>query len=153
MGTKAKKIYSYNSEHGNIVVWEQGNLRWMTFGDVVQTVIDLSNPTQLVGPFNQAMLASLLFIDGPSRVLLVGMGGGAIPRHFHNLDADVVGDVVEWSEVVADIAKKFFEFPGESEGWSTYILDARDYIKSTTHNYGMIIIDVAEGAQTPMAFT
>ena len=147
--TEARKIYTHNSENESIVVWEQGKLRWMSFDEIMQTVINLSNPTQLVAPFSRAMFASLLFVDTPRRVLLVGMGGGAIARHFHNLDANVMGDVVEWSDDVVRIAKTFFEFPGEDNGWKTYISDARNYIKSTTNKYEMIMVDVAERSQTP----
>ena len=102
----AKKIYKHHSKNENIEVWEIGRQRWLTFGKEVQSIIDLDKPGQLPAPFSRAMLASLMFVESPLSVLLIGMGGGSIARYFHNRDVNIKGDVIEWSAAVIDIARK-----------------------------------------------
>ena len=120
----------------------------MTFGKEVQSIIDLDEPGQLPAPFSRAMLASLMFVETPQRVLLIGMGGGSIARYFHNRDVSIKGDVIERSAVVIDIARKFFDFP-EGSGWKVIHSDARDYLKTTNCEYEMILVDISEDNRAP----
>ena len=147
--TKAKKIYTHYSNNENIEVWEIGRHRWMTFGKEVQSIIDLDEPGQLPAPFSRAMLASLMFVETPVSVLLIGMGGGSIARYFHNRDVNIKGDVIEWSATVVDIARKFFDFPDEGKGWKIFNSDARDYLKTTNCEYEMILVDISEDNRAP----
>ena len=65
----------------NISVYQQRDLRWLSFGDdIVQSVIDTSNPHKPVLPYLQAMAAMLAFSQRNRPVLNLGFGGGALVR-------------------------------------------------------------------------
>jgi len=150
MNLPGSLIHEKNTGKQTLQVYQQGNLRWLDFGDgAIQTLIDLEDASRLPSPVSRAMLAALLFIDEPEKVLLLGTGGGAIGRYFHNRCPTIMGDAVECSQAVADIAQGFFEFPDKSSGWRLIIADARDYIQAVDQQYNLIVLDIAEGLLTP----
>lgn len=125
-------------------------MRWLDFGDgVIQTVIDIDDPKALPSPVNRAMLASLMFVETPGRVLLAGVGGGAIARYFQARFGDIEGVAVECSELVASIARRFFAFPDESSQWELVVSDIKDYLGKTRNPFDLILVDIAEGQFTP----
>ena len=148
--TEASLIFTTETEDKTIEVWEQGSRRWLEFGDrVIQTEIDLDDPRKLSLLTYRAMMAVLIFIPEPARVLLVGTGGGSIARYIQQRCPDTRGDAIECSEAVAEVARCYFEFPTESQGWRLLIGDARDYIKTASDEYDLIVVDIAEGLVTP----
>ena len=47
----------------------------------VQTRLSLTEPDALLVPYTRTMMGFRLFVPAPARVLLIGLGGGAIARH------------------------------------------------------------------------
>jgi spermidine synthase len=134
----------------NIDVFEKDNLRWLSFGDEgIQSIIDLDDPGSLHSPVYRAMLAVLLFIPTPERVLLLGTGGGVLARYFHHRQTAIHGIAVEISSAIVDIARQFFEFPTLDQGWQTVISDAQDYICQSKQHYDLIVLDIADHGSSP----
>jgi len=134
----------------NFDVFEKDNLRWLSFGDgCIQSIIDLEDPGSLYSPVYRAMLAVLFFTPTPERVLLLGTGGGALARYFHHRQTAIHGDAVEISSVIAEIARQFFEFPSQGQGWRTVISDAQEYIYQSKQRYDLIFLDIAEKESSP----
>jgi spermidine synthase len=131
-------------------VFEKDNLRWLSFGDnSIQSIIDLDDPGSLHSPVYRAMLAVLFFTPTPERVLLLGTGGGVLARYFHHRQTTIQGDAVEISGVVAEIARQFFDFPAQDQGWRTVISDAQEYIYQSEQHYDLIFLDIAEEELSP----
>ena len=139
------------TESGQVITVRQAQgLRWLDFGDGgVQSVIDTKAPDRLVSPLNQAMLAGLLFVPSPRRTLLLGTGGGAIARFLSRRAPDCHGDAVEQSAAVVDIARRFFDFPDASSGWTLHIAKVQHFITHSQQNYDLIVLDIAENQHTP----
>jgi spermidine synthase len=130
-------------------VWQQGSIRRLDFDDtVLQTEIELANPERLVSTLNHYLLAGCLFVEQPQRILLAGTGGGAIARYFAHHFNETIGDAVEISSVVCDIAKRFFEFP-QTDNWQLHQQDIKQYIAGCDHVYDLIVVDIAEHQLTP----
>ncbi len=80
---------------GFVSVWQQERLRWLDFGyGAVQSIIDLDHPDQLISPVYHAMLAPMLFVPIPKRILLLGVVGGALARYFNHRFLAVQGEAV-----------------------------------------------------------
>lgn len=143
-------VFEQQSVEGEVVqVWQQYDRRWLDFNDgLIQSEIILNNPEILPLPLNRAMLAGILFANIPKRVLLAGTGGGATARYFANCFPKVVGDAVEKSECVSDIAQHYFEFP-MGNNWQIHTEDIVDYVQHCPHKYDLIIIDIAVNQKTP----
>lgn len=131
-------------------VYEQGQRRWLSFGDDgVQSIIDLVDTDVLISPVCRAMLAVLLFVPVPRRVLLLGAGGATLARYFQHRKAAIEGDCVEVSSAVVEIADKYFECPGESQGWHMIVADVREYIKQCQRHYDLVFLDIGDEGASP----
>jgi len=68
---------------------------------------------------------------GASRVLVVGLGGGSVPREFRAVytDRDMRVDVVEVDPLVARMAHKYFSHTLDGHGVRTFVTDGRQFIR------------------------
>ena len=142
-------IFHQQAGDEEIRVWQQDDRRWLDFNDgLVQSEIILNNPELLPLPLNRAMLAGMLFVDMPKRVLLAGMGGGSIARYFSGCFPDVMGEAVEKSDLVTEIAQDLFDFPID-KNWQIVRDDFADYVQHCLYKYDLIVIDIALKQETP----
>jgi len=143
-------IYTLHEGDRRLEVHQKDNKRWLEFGDgIIQSIIDVQNPAHLPSTANRAMLACLLFIDTPKQMLLLGTGGGAIARHCHNCEPTIRGYAVEQSAGILQLARDYFDFPGQQQGWQCRIGDVREYFVQDTNHYDLIILDIADPTLTP----
>ena len=128
-----------------IRIRRDGNVRAMTFvrdngQEAVQSRIDLTAPHNLVSPYARSMFASYLYQPHPRRVLIVGLGGGAMVRFLAHHEPDVRIDAVEIDPVVVRLAGEYF---GVRSGGSVQVhtADAVKFVESTTDRYDLILMD------------
>lgn len=147
---EAELIYSITEDDRPIKVWQTSDLRWLEFGDdLIQTEIDLTRPDYLPESFNRAMLSGALFRgETPQKVLLAGTGGGSTARYFSHRFPDVMGDAVDYSSLVLDIARRFFECPYQGN-WQLIEADIREYVQESQTHYDLIVMDIAIGQTSP----
>lgn len=131
-----------------VEVWQEGNQRWLSINSIEQSRIDIVNLDKLVSPVQQAYLASLLFTESPGKVLCCGLGGGAIARYLYHIDPELKGEAVEKDSLIADLSKRYFNFPGKN--WSIIIDDIRQW---QGFDYDLIIADIAENKLMPAWLT
>lgn len=150
MATEPLLIY-HCRDHGLVrKVYEQGQRRWLSFGDEgVQSIIDLEDAAVLVSPVCRAMLAVLLFIPAPRQALLLGAGGATLARYLQNHRAAIQGDCVEVSSAVAEIADKYFQCPGKNQGWRMIVADAREHIEQCQRYYDLVFLDIGDEGVSP----
>ncbi|HHO60040.1 MAG TPA: hypothetical protein ENJ64_07325 [Thiotrichales bacterium] len=144
----ARQLVRQPTRHGPVEVWQQQSLRWLTLEGIEQTRIDLAQPKQLASALSRALLTALLFVEPPQRLLLAGLGGGAIARYLHAIDPAIHGDAVEICTSIATLAQEYFEFP--SRNWRLTVEDIRRWCGD---GYNWIISDIAEGALSPAWLT
>lgn len=140
-----RKLLFQEAAHGGLVeVWQKRNTRFLTINSVVQSCLNVEQPAQLASPLYNAFLAALLFIESPKKVLLAGLGGGALANYLHHLMPEIQGEAVEINETVAAVAKRYFDFP-ETQ-WDISIKDIRQWSGS---DYDLMFLDIAENDLTP----
>ena len=133
------------SAYSRIRVRSDGDVRALTFvrdnGDeVVQSRVRLTEPHTLVAPYARAMFASYLYAPSPRRVLVVGLGGGAMVRFLAHHEPHVRIDAVEIDPAVVRLADKFF---GVRSGGNVRVhtADAVTFVQSTPERYDLILMD------------
>lgn len=137
-------IHSTRSEFSEIRVREQGSLRSLYFVEpgleVRQTSIDLNDPGRLVVPYTRTMFASLLFKRPQDRVLVVGLGGGAMVRFLQTHFPRTRVDAVEIDPEVVRIARDYF---GTRAGGNVRIFteDAFRFLDRNHGKYDAIYMD------------
>ena len=109
--------------------------------EVVQSMVNCKKPYDLLlRLLPAAMFASYLFRPRPQRVLIVGLGGGAMVHFLKHYDADVKVDALEIDPVVVQVADRYFDV--RSEGNVNVITaDGIQYLEHTDKRYDVIYMD------------
>lgn len=143
--SRSKVEADHHSEYSHIRVRRSGNVRTLVFvqengKETVESRLDLEKPHVLRSSYARVMFASYLFQPNPQRVLIVGLGGGAMVHFLSHHEPDVAVDVVEIDPVVVRLADEFFDV---RSGGNVNILttDAFDYLQGTEQNYDVIYMD------------
>jgi spermidine synthase len=133
------------SAYSRIRVRRDGDVRALTFvrdngQEAVQSRINLAAPHTLMSPYARGMFASYLYQPQPRRVLIVGLGGGAMV-HFltlHEPQAQI--DAVEIDPAVVRLAGEYF---GVRSGGNVRVhtADAVAFIETTVERYDLILMD------------
>lgn len=133
------------SAFSRIRVRRDGDIRALTFvrdngQEAVQSRVDLAAPGTLLSPYAHGMFASYLYQPQPRRVLIVGLGGGAMVRFLTHHEPQVQIDAVEIDPVVVRLADQFF---GVRSGGNVHVhtADAMAFVDSTTERYDLILMD------------
>lgn len=133
------------SAYSRIRVRRDGDVRALTFvrdngQEVVQSRVSLTAPHTLVSSYARSMFASYLYQPHPRRVLIVGLGGGAMVRFLTHYEPQVQIDAVEIDPVVVRLADEYF---GVRSGGNVRVqtADAITFIESTVDRYDVILMD------------
>ena len=156
-----KLIYEKKSKYHHIMVYEDGHIRTLRLGrgpdDGKQSRIDLLDPDYLLLEYTRLIFAALLINDKPLKILIIGLGGGSIPRAFNRHIPDAEIDVVDIDPDVVEVAEKYFFFdPGENI--KVHIDDGRTFIreaaqKNPVNKYDVVIMDAFNSSSIPRHLT
>ena len=133
------------SAYSRIRIRNDGEVRAMTFvrdngQEVIQSRINLRAPHTLVSPYARGMFASYLYHPQPRRVLIVGLGGGAMVRFLTHHEPQVEIDAVEIDPAVVRLAGEYF---GVREGGNVRVhtADAVKFVEASAEHYDLILMD------------
>lgn len=141
-------LVSFASQwNGRVHVKQRGRVRSLYLGrrmDIVHTRLDLDHPTNLISPYQKCLLAGLgLFPKGGDeirRVAMIGLGGGAITRFFHEKRPSWVFHSVEIDPVVVAVARTYFGVK-DTPGYRSYAMDGRRFLEEARVPYDLVILD------------
>ena len=140
------------SPYNDIFVIERENLREMWFQGngrcYLQTRIDLDRPGELALVYTRLLLAPLMWNPNPSRILMIGLGGGVVPRFMNEVYPDMQIDVVEVDPRVTELARTYFDFK-DSPRLQVIEDDGRAFIKQCNRKYDMVFLDAFKGGSVP----
>jgi len=155
-------IYSKNSLYHRIAVYENYNYRNLSFGgntrdDVSQSCIDLEDLDFHVLEYTGIIFAGLLLNSNPQSGLIIGLGGGVIPREMRRSFPNMEINVIEIDPEVKRVAQDFFYFETD-EKMQVTILDGRVFVrrqaaKKPKQSYDMIILDAFNDEYIPFHLT
>ena len=123
----ARVLFRRDTRYHRLAVTERGNLRELRFGSSYQSGIDVSDPDRAVYDYTEFFDLPLAYNPDARDYLLLGLGGGTIPRHLLRAFPALRMDVVELDPVVAEVARRFFELP-EDPRLRVAISDARTWL-------------------------
>jgi spermidine synthase len=133
------------SDFSHIRIRRDGNLRSLMFvrdngQEVIETLIDIKQPHRLKLEYTQYMFLSYALKARHQRVLIVGLGGGAMVHFLTRYDPQVKVDVVEIDPAVVQVAEEFFGI--RSQGNVNIITaDAFKYLAESQIPYDVIYMD------------
>jgi spermidine synthase len=137
--------YRVKSEYSSVRVRKSGSVRTLSFvrdnGDeVIESMVNLDKPHQLLVSYTRFMFLSYLIRPKQEKVLIVGLGGGAMVHFLQHYDPKVKVDVVEIDPVIVKIADTYF---GVRTAGNVNIItkDAFALLKKTDAQYDVIYMD------------
>lgn len=155
-GLKAQElVHSEKSLYRQVLVYEDSATRCMCFtvrcSTGRQTCIYPNNVDHLALTYSEMMLASLYLQPRPRSVLIVGLGGGVLPRTLAKLVPGVNIEVVEIDPAVTRVAEKYFEF---KQGPNIKVIEAdgRVYVKRAVREkktYDIVMLDAFDHEYIP----
>jgi spermidine synthase len=148
-------VHSEKSLYREVFVYEDGNTRCLCFTRLCaigrQTCIDLKQPNRLVFEYTHMMLGALFLKPEPHSILIIGLGGGTLPRTLEKLLPDADIDVVEIDPAVVAVAQQYFGF-GPDEHVHLTVQDGRAYVRQAlrgSKRYELIMLDAYEHQYIP----
>jgi len=124
---------------------EQDGIRFLHFGSPwVQGAMRLSDPVSLELAYVKDMMAWLLFLEPPPRILQLGLGAAALTKFCHRHCPDTEITVVEVSRVVIEAAHLWFKLPLPDERLAIVRADAGVYLARprVKGRFGVVQVDL-----------
>lgn len=106
----------------------------------LQTQLNLAQPHVLLLPYSRTMFASYLFVPEPSRVLIVGLGGGSMVRYLERRDPALQIDAIDIDPEMLGIADRYFG-TRPSERVRLWVADGYELIRTSADLYDVIYMD------------
>ncbi len=150
-------IHKKNSLYHHIFVYQRGPVVTLQFGKrrlvQMQSQVNLSNLREHVLEYTRLAFCGLLYEPEPKRMLVLGLGGGVIPREMHHYLPALEIDVVEIDPEIVLIAKRFFGFR-EDEKLRVHTDDGRMFVKKQLRRdpvpkYDIVILDAFNSDYIP----
>jgi spermidine synthase len=152
--TAAVELHTERSLYRNIVVVEDDGVRCMKFGRNAggrQTCQSLAEPDRMVFDYTRMMMAALYLNPSPQRMLIIGVGGGTLPRALQKIFPAAKIDAVEIDPAVVRVAGKYFGFaPGPRT--EVFEEDGRVFAKRMVKQgvrYDLVMLDAFDHEYIP----
>ena len=139
----ARLVQRVQRDGAAIEVYEDHRYRWLQNDNgTLQSLMDRRSPERLVLPYTAAMMAGLLFVDGPPTVLMLGLGGASQVRFLRRHFADTRITAWESDPDVIAIARRHFCLSSEDEAICIINEDARHGIAADGSSTNLILMDL-----------
>ena len=141
-------VFQTRSQYHRISVVEKGGRRFLKFGHLPQTAIDIENGFSSCLPYVNYLHLPLAINPEGKKALLIGLGGGALPKRMWRDYPELEIEVVEIDPVVVEVARSYFGLPQDPRLTVT-VGDGRDYVASTGKVFDYVIIDAFRSESVP----
>lgn len=150
-----KLLHSERSLYREVLVYEGDDERCMCFTRQCrigrQTCMNMGDPDRFVMNYPQMMMSALYLNPQPRSILIIGLGGGSLPRALARLLPESKIDVVEIDPAVVSVAKQYFDFKPRA-GLNVIEMDGRVYVKRAIReqrHYDLIMLDAFDHEYIP----
>ena len=117
---------------------EEGGVRYLHFGtEWVQGAMRLSKPDHIELEYAQQMMAWLLFLETPERIVQLGLGTGSLTKFAHRFLKRAQVEAVELNPAVVIAARTMFSLPADDARLTVRETDAWEFVNDRA-NHGTI---------------
>ncbi len=148
-----KLLYDKESLYHRVIVEEENHIRYLRFdNEAIQSAVSVKDPSELVLRYTNYVHLAFLFQPDPRQILVIGLGGGTLPRKWHQDYPQAHIDAVELDPQVIKVAKEFFFFR-EDQRLRAIAQDGRIFVQRTSTSYDLIFVDAYLGSRIPFHLT
>jgi spermidine synthase len=136
----AKTILQKETFYHRIRIEEDDEARYMYFDRTLQSAMNLKDPTALRLIYSRYTSLGFAFRPDAKKMLIIGVGGGSIPKKVQKEFPNMEIDAVEIDPEVIKIAKDHFNIK-EGKNLRLHALDGRLFLTRTQNQYDIILLD------------
>lgn len=135
-----------DTRHDEVNISETDGVRALHLGSsTVQSAMRLSDPFALELDYTRYMLAFLLFTQPPQELLMIGLGGGSLPKYLHHQLPQVHTTVIEINPHVVNAARHYFYLPEDDDRLNVILEDGAAWVAGRQSVADVIMIDGFDG--------
>lgn len=147
-------IYERETLYNNLSVvdgWD--GLRYLLFNETEQSAMSHIDTSRHIWPYTYLMTAAAdHYRPKAKRELLIGLGGGTIPKYTYDKRPNVKMDTVEIDPAVVNIAKEYF-YLKDNDRIRNYADDGRVFLQNKKDLYDVVLIDAYNRQSIPYHLT
>ncbi len=145
-------LFKQDTLYHRITVTESDGVRWLRFDKSRQSAIDTRDGYQSIIRYPDYLHLALAANPEAERVLVLGLGGGAVTKRMWRDYPEMRIDSVEIDPVVVDVAERYFGLPNDKR-LRIDVMDARRYVQETEERYDIVIVDAYYADALPFHLT
>lgn len=147
---EARLLQRVRHPGATVEVYEDDGHRWLQNGNgTLQSLMDRRAPERLVLPYTARMMAALLFMDAPEKILMLGLGGASHARFLHHHYPEARISAFEAHPQIIALARRYFHLPGEAQGLRVINADVGAGFDATDGSADLILLDVFDAQGLP----
>jgi spermidine synthase len=134
------------SASGEVQTSEQDGVRYLHLGtDTIQSAMRMDDPHELVLSYTRSMLAFLLFVPEPRRIVNIGLGGGSLAKWIHRNLAGAQQVVLEINAGVIACARQHFRLPPDDRRLRVLQADGAAWVAQHPDCCDVVLVDGYDG--------
>lgn len=139
---RMRKVHRSADAETSVDVSEVDGVRNLHIGNAtVQSAMRLRTPFELELRYTRAMMTYMLFNAEAADVLVLGLGGGSVPKYIHYHLPRVKVRAVEIDPRVIRIARSHFETPEDDERFCIIEGDGAQYLREHPATTQVLMLD------------
>ena len=135
-----KTLLQKDTFYHRIRIEEDEEARYMYFDRTLQSAMNLKDPTALRLIYSRYTSLGLTFRPDAKKMLIIGLGGGSIPKKIQKEFPRMEIDAVEIDPEVIKMAKDYFNVK-ENHLLRLHAQDGRLFMTRTKNQYDIILLD------------
>lgn len=113
----------------------------------IMSRIDILNPLNLLGIYTQAMTLALLWTENPTRIYILGFGGGRLGMFFYHYFPKVIIESTEIDSDVVEISQKYFGIHFDNR-MKVSTEDGKLFLQQSKEKFDIIFLDAYDNSGT-----
>jgi spermidine synthase len=145
-------LFREDTQYHRVTVTEDDDARHLRFDRSHQTAVALDDPYESLIRYPDYLHLALAAKPDAERVLVLGLGGGAVTQRMWRDYPEVRIDSVEIDPVVVDVSRHYFGLT-EDERSAVFVEDARRFVQTTDGTYDIVVVDAYYADALPFHLT
>lgn len=145
-------LYRADSQYHRITVSEADGVRHLRFDASNQSAIDMADGYTSTIRYPDYLDLAIAIKPAAKRVLVLGLGGGAVSKRWWRDYPDMSIDSVEIDPAVIDVSRRYFGLPVDPR-ITVVNDDARRFVQRSQKTYDIVIIDCYYSDAVPAHLT
>ena len=134
----------------SVDVSEMDGVRSLYLGsETVQSAMRVKAPYELELAYSRGMMMFLLFMKQPKDLLMVGLGGGSIPKYIHHFLPEMQTRVVEINPRIIQVARSHFYLPDDDGRLEVIEGDGVVYLQENSATADVLLLDIFDSQGVP----